>query len=292
MKKIPQYFLTLALVLSACGTAQTPAEKEALQVVASFYPLAYFAEEIGAENVSVSNLTPAGGEPHGFEPSPRQIVQVTEADVVLYLGLGFEPWMDDLKSELEAKDVVSVEVNSKLPLISNDPHTWLDPLLVQETVVMIMNAFITADPEGADEYRANAELLMAELQAMHENYKNTLAVCETDTILISHNSSTYLAQRYNFKTLSVAGISPEEDPSADRLTELADFAKENESEYIFFETLANPAVAETLADEAELTSLVFNPLEGLTEEELLSGENYFTVMTANLENLKLALSCQ
>lgn len=305
MKKILSLLLTFAFVLSACSNGPVSTNPNTLKVVATFYPLAYFAQRIGGEQVEVTNLTPTGGEPHNFEPSPRQIVAVTEADVALYMGLGFEPWMEDLKIELAAKEVIAVEVNSRLPVVqfsdeegaaeesdAYDPHTWLDPLLAQEMVTMILQAFIKADPESEAVYTANAKILLEELQALHESYQTDLASCDNKTILVSHEAFHYFAKRYGIETVSVSGISPEDEPSANRLTQLADFAKENESKYIFFETLANPDVAQTLADEADLTPLTFNPVEGLTVEEAQNGGNYFTLMQSNLANLKLAMSCQ
>lgn len=304
MKKTFALVLTLALAITACGSSNS-GNPGALKVVTTFYPLAFLAERVGGDEVEVTNLVPVGGEPHDFEPSPRQIVAVTEADVALYMGQGFEPWMEDLKTELSAKGVVAVEVNASLPVIQfsqeeqtdaeehvYDPHTWLDPLMMQEMVSMILDAFTTADPEGKEYYMANAELVIRELQTLHETYQAGLTSCENKTILVSHDAFHYLAERYGIETIPVSGLSPEDEPSANRLTELADFAKENKSQYIFFETLANPAVAETLAAEANLTPLTFNPIEGLTEEEARNGETYFTLMQANLDNLKLAMSCQ
>lgn len=311
MEKILPLLLSLALVFSACNSMSMSANPNAVKVVATFYPLAYFAQRIGGDNVTVTNLTPVGGEPHDFEPSPRQIVAVTEADVALYMGLGFEPWMEDLKTELAAKGVIALEVNSRLPVVqfsdenqgndnsettqsgsAYDPHTWLDPLLAEETVTMIAQAFIKADPESEALYSANAKALLVELQTLHESYKTSLENCENRSIFVSHEAFHYFAERYGIETISVSGLSPEDEPSANRLTQLADFAKQNESKYIFFETLANPDVAQTLADEANLTSLIFNPIEGLTMDEAKNGENYFTLMQANLANLKLAMACQ
>ncbi|QQR54626.1 zinc ABC transporter substrate-binding protein [Candidatus Peregrinibacteria bacterium] len=297
MKKTLLALLCLLLILPACKENVTD---EKIDVVATFYPLAYFAQRVGGMHANVNNLVPTGGEPHDFEPSPRQIVEVTEADMALYLGEGFEPWMQDLESELEAKGVVALAVNQKLPLVEGkgeheegiyDPHTWLDPLLAQEIVTLIAKGFIQADPENETVYLANAEALLRELQALHQTYQSVLHTCTENTILTSHNAFTYLAERYDIQTLSVAGLSPEEEPSADRLAQLADFAKAEQSKYIFFETLATPDVAKTLADEASLTPLLFNPIEGLTLEEAAAGENYFTLMQSNLSNLKLALIC-
>lgn len=305
MKKIFAFLLIASLALTACGPEPVDSNKK-IDVVATFYPLAYFAERIGGELIEVNNLIPVGGEPHDFEPSPSQIVQVTEADVALYIGLGFEPWMEDLEFELEAKDVVALEVNSKLTLLeasedqekdeddhgTYDPHTWLDPITAQSIAIEIKRALVEADPENEAVYSQNAELLVRELQDLHETYLTSLSTCEKSSLLVSHDAFHYLANRYELDLVAVSGLSPEDEPSADGLVELVDFAKANESKYIFFETLANPDVAETLAEEAGLTPLTFNPIEGLTEEEMQEGKNYFTIMQENLSNLTLALSCQ
>lgn len=309
MKNVFSSLLFFSLFLSACTAPSQEVQGEKLKVVATFYPLAFLAEEIGGTEVDLTNLVPVGSEPHDFEPSPSQIADLTSANVVLYLGEGFEPWMEDLELELETKEVLAVELNGQLSLLepedhleeeneeehddhgAYDPHTWLDPLLMQDLAIQVGKAFAKADPENEALYSANTQALLTELQALHESYAETLSACANDTVLVSHDAMHYLAERYSFKAISVSGLSPDDEPSADRLTELADFAKENKSQYILFETLANPDVAETLAEEAGLLPLSFNPLEGLKKEQVEAGEDYLSIMQENLKNISTGLLC-
>ena len=141
-------------------------------------------------------------------------------------------------------------------------------------------------------YTQNAEKFTAELTKLDTDYKTGLASCQVEYAVTSHSAFNYLAERYGFKVESIAGISPDEEPSPARLAELTEFVKANNVKHILFETLVSPKLAETLASEAGIETLVFNPLEGLTEDQIEAGENYITVMNQNLASLKTALNCQ
>ena len=111
-------------------------------------------------------------------------------------------------------------------------------------------------------------------------------------MIASHNAFTYLANRYDLNIVSISGLSPNEEPSPKRLAEIADFARQNNVKYIFFEMLVQPRLSETIAREVGAQTLVFNPLEGLTDEEIAQGENYLSVQRKNLSNLRTALDCK
>ena len=91
---------------------------------------------------------------------------------------------------------------------------------------------------------------------------------------------------------AITGLSPDSEPSLQQLTQLADFARQQQIKYIFFEQLVSPKLAQTLAQEVGAQTLVLNPLESLTPSELQSGQDYFSIMQQNLRNLQLALQCQ
>ena len=110
--------------------------------------------------------------------------------------------------------------------------------------------------------------------------------------MASHAAFGYLAERYNINVISIAGISPEEEPSPKRMAEIAQLAKQKNIKHIFFETLVSPKLSETIAREIGAETLVFNPLEGLTNEEIATGEDYISVMEKNLVNLRTALICK
>jgi len=291
-----------------------------ITVVTTFYPLADFARSVGGERVIVTSVVPAGTEPHDYEPTQRDIVSAYEADIFLLNGAGFDPWAEKIRPELEARGVRVVQMSEMVTLLPGtheedghgeegaseheegeeesheeevfDPHFWLDPLLVEKQVNAITSALIALDAGSQSDYvKWNAEYLM-KLQALDATYRSDLKTCDLRTVVTSHNAFGYLAKRYQFDTIAVSGLSSEDEPSPRRLAEVATLVKERGIKHIFFETLVSPKIAETLAQETGTTTLLFNPIEGLTAEEEARGENYLSIMQSNLENLKIALQCQ
>lgn len=286
-------------------------DSEKISVMATFYPLAHFAEQVGQEKITVTNLTPAGVEPHDFEPSPQDLVALYNSDLLLYNGAGFEPWLDSMIDEIEENtNVVNTSVGvATLPGSEDDhadedeegeddhdellfdPHVWLDPNLAIHQVTTIKDGLIAIDPQNSKFYEQNANDYIAQLTTLDSEFRSGLAQCKNNTIVSSHNAFQYLADQYNFEILSISGLSPDEEPSARQLAQVADFVKANGVTFIFFETLVSPKLAQTIAYETGAQTAVLNPLEGLTIEEVDAGENYLTIQRANLNALQTALEC-
>ncbi len=293
------------------GDASGAGADDRIQVVASFYPISEAAERVGGEAVTVVNLTPAGTEPHDLELTPEQVDQIEDADVVLYLGQGFQPAVEEAA---ERRDGPSIDLLEALPLEASgaeddhagegeeggehddegalDPHFWLDPTLLGQAVDQIEEALTEANPERASTFAANADAYRAELDDLHGDFESTLAGCEQDTVVVAHAAFHYLVERYRLHQEAIAGLSPEAEPDPQRLAELADLIDDEGVTTVFYETLVSPRVAETLAREAGVETDVLNPLEGLTQEQLDAGETYATVMHDNLEALGAALDCR
>lgn len=292
----------LAYILIRRPVSPTNNVSGKIQVVASFYPLADFAKNVGGDLVDVTNITPAGAEPHEYEPTPRDIVKVNSARLLIYNGNGVDPWAEKIESDLKAKGVRVIKISGILDSLKknahdnesgeSDPHFWLDPVNAQTEVDSIADALIQIDKTREKEYNQNRNTFKKQLADLDTEYRNGLANCELRTIVTSHNAFEYLARRYNLETLYILGLSPEEEPSAKTIAEVSNLAKEKDIKYIFFETLVNPKLSETIANEIGAKTLVLNPIEGLTDEEIATGKNYLSVMRENLTNLKTALQCQ
>lgn len=275
-------------------------EGKKLSVVATFYPLEDFARAVGGDLVSVTTIVPAGAEPHEYEPTPQDILRAYQADVFLLNGAGLDPWAEKIRPELESRGIAVVQLSEKIALLPGvpeeespyDPHFWLDPVFAQAEVGAIRDALIARDAVNGEAYAGNAERYLAALRELDTAYRDGLARCGLDTIVTSHEAFAYLAKRYGFETIAVSGISPEAEPSPRRLAEIAAEVRRQNVMYIFFETLVSPKVAETLARETGAQTLVFDPIEGLTDEDRAAGKNYLSVMRENLDNLKTALQCQ
>ena len=270
----------LGLGVGACGADDT-ADDSMTRVVASFYPLAYAAEEMGAPGVEVENLTPAGSEPHDLEVSPRAVADIQSADLVLLLGHGFQPQLEDAAGS--GKRVLRLLDTAGLRRLDNDdPHVWLDPhrysLIVRRIGVAL----------GAPE---RAGRLIGRLRALDRAYAAGLRRCERRELVTSHEAFAYLAGRYGLVEIAITGISPESDPAPRDLERVTRRVRETGATTVFFETLVSPRLAETIARETGARTAKLNPIEGLTEEEAARGADYVSLMRANLAALRRALGC-
>jgi len=303
----------MALFLSAScggnGNEASTSEGGKIKVVASFYPMAEFARQIGKDKVEVTTLISPGVEPHDYDPMPQDIAGIHKSRMFVYNGAGLEPWADRIGGDAAADGVTVVSASDGIDLMtkdpgsgagsasspqtsSYDPHVWLDPVLAAQEVDNIKNGLIQADPGNRAAYETNANDFKSELNDLDNQYRHGLADCARNDIVTSHQAFKYLANRYGLNVVAIAGLSPDEEPSPQKLAEVSRFARANNVEYIFFETLVSPKLSETIASEIGVKTLVFNPLEGLTDDEIALGQNYISVQKENLDHLRLALDCK
>lgn len=285
----------------------SPTAGEKVRVTASFYPMAEFARQVGGDKVEVSTLISPGVEPHDYDPTPQDIAGVHKSRLFIYNGAGLEPWADRIGDDLASGGVVVVNASAGLDLMTKDagtdggssgnnstfdPHVWLDPVLAGREVDNIKAGLIEADPQNQDFYENNANAYKDKLADLDKAYRGGLANCGRRDIVSSHQAFKYLAARYGLDVMAISGLSPDEEPSPQKLAEVAQFARDHGVRYIFFETLVSPKLSETIASEVGAMTLVFNPLEGLTEEEISQGKDYLSVQRDNIANLRIALDCK
>ncbi len=302
--------------LSACssdsGAAQGNTDK--FDVVASFYPLQYLAEEIGGDHVNVTTLTEPGQEPHDLELSTKQTAGLGEADAVLYLK-SLQPAVDEAVAQSGVKDKIDAATLTTLEDHGDvshdhahegeeehaeeehaeeesglDPHVWLDPVKYAEIAGGVAEAFAKADPDNAADYKKNAEDLAGRLDALNTAYEDGLKNTETKVFFTNHASFTYLAERYGLTAEAINGLDPESEPSPARIKELQEEAKADGVTTVFYETLVSDKTAKTLARDADLKTDVLDPLEGITDKS--KGDDYIEVMESNLKALRSALGAK
>jgi zinc transport system substrate-binding protein len=273
--------LALTATLAACGGAEKPANASGkVDVVAAFYPLAFAAEQIGGSAVSVVNLTPPGVEPHDLELSPGDVELIRNADVVLYLGDGFQPAVEEAaQGSGEPVDLLdTLELRE-----GGDPHVWLDPLRYAAIAERLGPMLKTEDAAAAFADR---------LRELDRELDQGLADCERRAIVTSHDAFGYLAERYALTQVPVTGIEPEAEPVPREVAEVVAQVRASGATTVYVEPLVSQEIAETVAREAGIEVATLNPLEGLTEEEEAAGEDYFSVMRANLAALREGLGCR
>ena len=270
-----------------------------VSVVAASYPLEEAASKVGGDAVHVQNLTPPGVEPHDLELTPQAIAEIQDADVVLYLGGGFTPAIEEATEDASGAAVDLLDGLALRPGVPEegeeasavDPHVWLDPVLYRQVVDRVATALTSASPDDAATFESNADAFDEELGTLDDEYRSGLTGCDRNVIVTAHAAFGHLAEEYGLTQEPISGISPDAEPSAGRLAALADLVRREGVTTIFTEELVSPEVAETLAAETGATTAVLNPIEGLSEEQLAAGEDYVSVMRSNLAVIREALGC-
>jgi zinc transport system substrate-binding protein len=299
LKPVPVILVGIVVTGSVTACSRSSSSADRLDVVASFYPLAEAAQGVGGDAVSVTNLTAPGVEPHDLELTPSQQAAIADADVVLYLGGGFQPAVEDALSDASGRAVdvsadlrtLPVPAGESEPSLTADPHVWLDPTLYRRIVETVDHTFSQASPSAAATFDANAATFEGALAALDDDFRMGLSRCALDEIVTSHAAFGYLAQRYGLHQDAIAGLSPDEEPPPQRLVELKALIERDGVTTVFTEELLSPKVAETLAQETGVTTAVLNPLESLTPDEVTAGADYASIMRDNLAELKTALGC-
>jgi zinc transport system substrate-binding protein len=285
----------LATATAACGGTAAPDDGK-LDVIASFYPLAWITGQIGGTDLTVSTLTKPGAEPHDLELSPKQVAQISDSEFVVYLK-ELQPAVDDaVAAEAGGKSLDAAAQVRTIPFTGQsegggkatyDPHLWLDPARLSTVATAVGTRLARIDPDHATGYQARTAKLVGELNTLDEEFKKGLASCTQKTIVTSHEAFGYLAERYGLRQVGIAGIDPDSDPSPKRVAELSDLVKKDGITTIFTETLVSPKTAQTLATEAGVKTAVLDPIEGVSTP----GQDYLSVMRADLRTLRAALNC-
>jgi len=311
-KRLFIFSLPLIMFLLRPGIFSLAQTHSQLKVVTTLLPLQEFARAVGGANVQVEMIIPPGVEPHAWEPKPRDLARIYQADVFIYIGPAMEPWVEDLLKASRGARLKVVEASRGLPLLEAkdsepaqpmnqgqrpegriDPHVWLDFSLDLRIIDALADAFAEKDPGDASRYRANAEAYKSRLEALDKKFQSSLSTCRRRQIILGgHSAYSYLAKRYGLQQIPLYGISPNAEPTPRKLTEVIQAAKNQGAKYIYFEELVNPKLARVLAQEAGLQTLVLSDGTNLTREQIRQKVTFLGLMEKNLENLRRGLGCE
>ncbi|WP_342478514.1 zinc ABC transporter substrate-binding protein [Paenibacillus sp. FSL H7-0350] len=309
--------LLLTLSLAACGPKSNGSIIEGkVNVITTFYPIYEFTAEIGGDEANVINLLPVGVEPHDWTPRSQDIISTSKAQLFLYNGAGLEGWVPNFLKSLDGDSKTkAVEVSQGVKLITTDeddghdhghegeeaeadghgdslhtdPHTWVSPKSALVMAKNIKESLQAVDPAHTAGYEERYLKLVDRLNALDLKFTEELGKLPNKEIVVSHQAFSYLARDYGLSQHAIMGLSPDAEPRGQDLVKLAALVKAEGIRYIFFEELVSDKLAKTLASETGVSTMVLNPVEGLTEAQQKNGDNYFTLMEKNLQNLILAL---
>ena len=274
-----------------------------LDVVTTFYPVHEFTKAVVGDEGKVSMLIKAGTEPHDFEPTTKNIRTISDADAFVYLDDNMETWVPDIKKSLNLDEQTAIKATGDMLLMAGseeseeegheghshayDPHVWLSPKRAVTLVEHIRDGLIQKYPDKSAVFTENAAAYIEKLNQLDQTYTEALSQAKQKSFVTQHAAFGYLALDYGLEQIPITGVSAETEPSAKRLASLAKYVKKYDIKYIYFEENASSKVAKTLADEAGVTTQVLNPLENLSKKQIKAGEDYFSIMGANLKALRL-----
>lgn len=273
--------LGLAPALSGCAISATGDPT----VVTSFYPLEYVTRQIAGNDIRVLNLTQPGVEPHDLELKVRQVAEMSAAKLVVYESK-LQPAVDEAVAQNAADH--SLDVAPDVDLEPGNPHFWLDPLRLARAAAAVEKRLADVVPEHAQAFATRLRALTATLERLDHDYRTGLADCARHLVVTSHDAFGYQA-KYGLRFASIAGLSPDSEPSAGHLDQLRSLIATQHITTVFSETLASPKMADVLSSDLGLRSAVLDPIEGVTQG---SGADYVSIMRANLAALQQANECK
>lgn len=283
--------LVLTAVLGASGLASCADDSSSKPTVAaSFYPLAWVAEQVTGDRATVTNLTSPGTEPHDAELTVDQATALASAQVLLY-EKGLQPSIDAAIANTSGETVEASEFASLMTPkgeTNTDPHFWLDPTQLSKVAEGFTEVLAKADQDNADYYRARFGLLQRRLAELDRDWQRGLRQCTNRTIIVTHNSFEYVGQRYGLTVVPIAGLAPDAEPSTKQLAAVAKQGKDAQVTAIFTEPLTSPALADTLARQLGIKTAVLDPVEGVSAD---AKGDYISIMRSNLATLRSVNGC-
>ena len=285
VKKTAVLLVCVAVFLISCGKKQENTSH--LNIAVSSYVPYTFAKSILGDAANLTLLIPPGTEAHAFEPTPKTIKELKQAQVFFYTSNFLEPWA--LKLD---KNAIMLAVN--LPkVLPADPHVWMSFDNAKAMTENMSNYVIKIRPDFETQIKQNLFTFFQEMDSLKYLYSNILPTCKNRTIYhIGHLAFGYIASEYNLEFKALFSADMDQEPSAKEIAELVKAIKENKVKYIFSEEQLNPALALTISEETGAQILMLNTIEGISKQEFDEGKTYQALMLENLKNLAIGLECK
>lgn len=275
------------LILASSCTMQSDHEKEApILAVESF--LGDLTKRVAGDALVVDTLISPGIDLHGFQPSPQDIARIEKAKVIITNGAGLEGWLQPILDKTSTS-LTTIEACAGIPLVDNDPHVWLDPILVKIYVDNIEQALSDFEPSQRSVFSKNAQELKQDLDQLDAWIRQQVEQIplKRRTLITNHESMGYFASRYGFTLLG--SIIPSHDAlaetTAQHITALISQIEQMGVPAIFLETGSNPKLAEQL--EAETGVKVISGLYTHSTDD--QAPTYIEMMRANVNKIVDAL---
>lgn len=311
--------LVLLSALSGCGPQVTQDESK-VQVVSTLFPYYDFARQIGGDRVEVTLLLAPGRESHSFEPTPLDVIRISEADVFLYNGGEGEVWVDETMDAYDAPqqvvcrmmdyvDVLEEELVEGMEAegghdhdhegheedsdeIEYDEHIWTSPVNAKRLAQAVCDALTKADPEGADYYAANLAAYEEDLTELDAAFRQVVAEGKRDILVFGDRFPLlYFCKTYGLRyRAAFQGCSSDTEPSVKTLAYLIDKVNEEHIPVVYHLELSSEAITNVICESTGAKSLQFHSCHNLSREDFEQGATYLSLMWQNVEALKEGLA--
>lgn len=305
MKKGIILILCLFILLSHKITfAQRESENiSPVKVVVSIHPLYDITKQIGRDKVVIKTLLPPAASPHTFEPTPKQMTELSNAKAFIKIGAGLELWADRIVQAASNKNLIVVDLSKGMPLIrethkhkheqhkknsanASDPHFWLDPVLAKKIVDRIADTLMQIDPANKNFYSANARQYKRELDKLHEEILAAVSKFKTRQYVTFHAAWNYFSKRYALRVLGVIEEAPGREPAPGDVARIINELKKSNVRVVFAEPQFNPKIAEAIAKEAGARVLFLDPIGASNAPDR---DTYIKLMRYNLYQMERAM---
>ena len=292
----------LTLFVGCSSTVNNSDLNNKITIVTTFYPVEEITKNIVGDNYNIEVLIPLGVDPPDFDPKVKSITDLSKANYFVTMGGMFAPIENkiinanhNIKVIDSTKNINLLMKNNKLVLNNKDnnlsvlsdydPHIWLS---IDNMIIMTHNIksnLISQFPEHAQEFKSNADNYIKNLNKLKLEFNNGMNNCKLNKILLNHKAFGYLGHTYGFSQISIAGFTPESEPTPKMIKNVIDTAKKNNIKYVFVEDQLDSKVTKTIAD--DIGGKIFT----LSVIKMNSNQSYTSLMEDNLKNLKIALDC-
>lgn len=318
--------VTGALLFASCASESSPAPEATnpaeLTIATAFYPLTEIVHRVAAElDIDVVSLTPPGVGAHDHQLTAQQLDELSGADAVFYLGGGIQPTVEKAVEQLPSSltrvdllDSVTTLSGSDEPHDASkgdshsdeahaeeatdehahgdvDPHVWLDPANMARMTQTVADTLAQLSVANTATFNANASAYIEELNALGTELDSAFATCTSRALVTSHDAFGYFAARAKLTTVPIAGVNPENEPSAKELEDIAQVARQAQATTVFFESLLPDGLAKTVASVIDAKVDVIDPIETIAQADLDKGATYISVQKDNIRKISQGLQC-
>ena len=321
--------LASVAVLTGCGNAVGQnAKKEddgKLNVVTTLFPYYDFARQIAGDAIDLTMVVPAGMDSHSFEPTPKDIRIMQEADVIIANGGAMEHWVDQVVDSFDREDQTVVimmdhvdaveeeivegmehsdeghghvhvhedgedghlEEDESQYEIEYDEHIWTSPVNAMRMVDVIAETLTERDPDHGAMYQAGAAAYLEELERLDKEFREVRDSAVHDMIVMGDKFPLrYFVDTYGLRyRAAFSGCSSDTEPSARTIAYLIDKVKEEGLPVIYYLELSSHRVAEIIGEETGAVPLLFHSCHNVTRRQFEEGVTYLELMEQNVKNL-------